>query len=74
MLTYLLILAPVGWNVIAGVQIQINLIANIKRFWDVLTVVMVLHNDIGKALADLSIVLVSKALVENLLHEFPGSA
>ena len=73
MLTYLLILAPVGWNVIAGVQIQINLIANIKRFWDVLTVVMVLHNDIGKALADLSIVLVSKALVENLLHEFPGS-
>lgn len=52
---------------------QVNLITNIKRFWDVLTVVMVLYNDIGEALADLSVVPVSKALIENLLHEFPGS-
>ena len=30
-------------------------------------VVIMLHNNIGEALADFSVVLVSKALVENLL-------
>ena len=73
-MTYLFILTPVGWNVIAGVQMQVNSITNIERFWDVLMVVMVLYNDISKALTNLSIILVSKASVENLLHEFPGSA
>lgn len=72
-MTYLFILAPVGWNIIVRVQIQVNLITNIERFWNVLMVVIVLYDDIGEALADLSIILVSKALIENLLHEFPGS-
>ena len=36
-------------------------------------VVMMLYNNIGEALADLNVILVSKASVENLLHEFPGS-
>lgn len=71
-LAYLLIFAPVGWNVVARVQTQVNLIANIERFWDVPTVIMVLYNDIGEALANLSIIPASKALAENLLHEVPG--
>lgn len=64
-----LVLAPVAWNVVALVEVQVHSIVCPKCLWHVSFIVVMFHHHIGEALTDLSIISACKVLSKYLLYQ-----